>query len=104
MISAPETDAPQGAVADSENGGDVSETKPGRYWGEGRLVVRRPESRPSEMAKRNVIHNETDMTAVVQSLGAVVAEAQSRTPEERNEQIRLITEMEQAEVNKTDLQ
>lgn len=102
MISAPEADKPQGVEED--NGGDVAESKTGRYWGEGRLVVRRPESKPSEIAKRNVIHNDADMAAVVQSLGALVAEAQSRSPEERDEQIRMIAEMEQVESDETAVQ
>lgn len=55
-------------------------------WDYGRYVVRRPESRTSIIAMRNVVHTEQEMVSLRRALASRVLARKDMGPDERSEE------------------
>jgi hypothetical protein len=93
-------DADTGGVNEEERGRVMtnevvrqsSEEDP--YWGDGRMVFRRPEVRNSELEKSYIVHTAQELALIVQTLAATVMRRRALPPEELEAQLERLAAME----------
>lgn len=64
------------------------------YWGDGRMVFRRPEVRNSTLEKSHIIHTAQEATRIAQTLAATVMHRRALPPEELEAQRERLVAME----------
>ncbi len=84
----PQSGVQQLKTGENGEGGDMRDEalsgEPSPYWGDGRLVYRRPESRNSEIAARNIIFSDEESAELSQALARGVTSRRARSAAERN--------------------
>jgi len=96
----PQSGVQQLKTGENGEGGDMRDEalsgEPSPYWGDGRLVYRRPESRNSEIAARNIISSDKESAQLTQALAHRVMSRRARSAAERSADIgKLVARQEQ---------